>query len=87
MRLALGRKATRSDTASDYAAGRALYAQWAAQIIAWGGSISAEHGIGKLKRDLFRQMVGEDALARMCAFKQQLDPDWLLNPGTLLPAP
>jgi len=69
---------------ADYAAGRALYARWAAQVIAWGGSISAEHGIGKLKRDLFRQMAGDAALAQMRALKKLFDPDGLLNPGTLL---
>lgn len=72
---------------ADYAAGRALYARWAAQVIAWGGSISAEHGIGKLKRDLFRQMAGDAALAQMRALKKRFDPDELLNPGTLLEAP
>lgn len=69
---------------ADYDAGRALYARWAAQVIAWGGSISAEHGIGKLKRDLFRQMAGDAALAQMRALKKLFDPDNLLNPGTLL---
>lgn len=72
---------------ADYDAGRALYARWAAQIIAWGGSISAEHGIGKIKRDLFRQMAGDPALAQMRTLKRLFDPDWLLNPGTLLEAP
>ena len=72
---------------ADYAAGRALYARWAAQVIAWGGSISAEHGIGKLKRDLFRQMAGDAALAQMRDLKSCFDPDWLLNPGTLMEAP
>ncbi|HRT04901.1 MAG TPA: FAD-binding oxidoreductase [Kiritimatiellia bacterium] len=69
---------------ADYDAGRALYARWAAQVIAWGGSISAEHGIGKLKRDLFRQMAGDAALAQMRALKKCFDPAGLLNPGTLL---
>ncbi|MGD9611690.1 MAG: FAD-binding oxidoreductase [Kiritimatiellia bacterium] len=69
---------------ADYDAGRALYARWAAQVIAWGGSISAEHGIGKLKRDLFRQMAGDPALAQMRDLKKLFDPDGLLNPGTLL---
>ena len=71
-------------TPADYAAGRDLYTRWAAQIIAWGGSISAEHGIGKIKRDLFRQMAGDAALARMRALKKILDPDTLLNPGNIL---
>ena len=69
---------------ADYDAGRALYARWAAQVIAWDGSISAEHGIGKLKRDLFRQMAGDAALAQMRALKKLFDPAGLLNPGTLL---
>lgn len=69
---------------ADYAAGKALYTQWATQVIAWGGSISAEHGIGKLKRDLFRQMVGDTTLARMRTLKKLFDPATLLNPGTLL---
>ena len=69
---------------ADYDAGRALYSLWAAQVIAWGGSISAEHGIGKIKRDLFRQMAGEDSLAQMRELKRLFDPDWILNPGTLL---
>ena len=72
---------------ADYDAGKTLYARWAAQVIAWGGSISAEHGIGKLKRDLFRQMAGEDALARMRDLKKIFDPAGLLNPGTLLEYP
>lgn len=69
---------------ADHATGRDLYARWAAQVIAWGGSISAEHGVGKIKRDLFRQMVGDAALEQMRALKKQLDSGGLLNPGNLL---
>ena len=69
---------------ADYAAGKALYAKWAAQVIAWGGSISAEHGIGKLKRELFRQMAGAEGLRLMGEIKHRFDPGRLLNPGTLL---
>ena len=72
---------------ADYDAGRALYSRWATQVIAWGGSISAEHGIGKIKRDLFRQMAGESSLAQMRDIKRVFDPHWLLNPGTLLEGP
>ena len=72
---------------ADYHAGRALYSRWASQVIQWGGSISAEHGIGKIKRDLFRQMAGETSLSQMRALKRVFDPDWMLNPGTLLETP
>ncbi|NLG34742.1 MAG: FAD-binding oxidoreductase [Lentisphaerae bacterium] len=65
-------------------AGKALYEKWADRVIAWGGSISAEHGIGKIKRDLFRRMAGDAALDRMHALKKLFDPHGRLNPGTLL---
>ena len=47
----------------DYERGRALYHTWAEQIVAWGGSVSAEHGIGKLKVSLLQLMYGEDGIA------------------------
>ncbi|MDA7425489.1 FAD-binding oxidoreductase [Thalassococcus lentus] len=51
-----------------------------------GGSVSAEHGIGRLKvGDL--QKYGDPAkLAAMRAIKQALDPDGIMNPGAVLPA-
>ncbi len=47
-------------------------------------SISAEHGIGRLKRDLLAQVKNPIALDVMRALKQTLDPNNLLNPGKLL---
>lgn len=67
----------------EYRTGKALYMEWADSIIGWNGSISAEHGIGKLKRELFRRMIGDEALHRMQELKKQLDPGLLLNPGNL----
>jgi len=49
-----------------------------------GGSISAEHGIGRLKRDLLRQTKSPVALDAMRAIKATLDPNGILNPGVLL---
>jgi FAD/FMN-containing dehydrogenase len=49
-----------------------------------GGSISAEHGIGRLKRDLLRQTKDPVALDAMRAIKAALDPNGILNPGVLL---
>jgi len=70
-------------TQADYEAGKALYLRWATSILRWGGSISAEHGIGKLKRELFRQMAGDEALMQMHTLKQLFDPHGLLTPGNL----
>jgi FAD/FMN-containing dehydrogenase len=50
----------------------------------FGGSISAEHGIGVLKRDLLKQVKDPVALDLMHAIKATLDPDGILNPGKLL---
>ncbi len=50
----------------------------------FGGSISAEHGIGRLKRDLLRKTKDPVALDAMRAIKTALDPNGILNPGVLL---
>ena len=50
----------------------------------YGGSISAEHGIGQLKRDLLPTVKDPVALATMRAIKAALDPEGILNPGKLL---
>ncbi|MBP7468646.1 MAG: FAD-binding oxidoreductase [Thauera sp.] len=49
-----------------------------------GGSISAEHGIGTLKRDWLHYSRSEAELALMRALKQTLDPKNILNPGKML---
>ena len=51
----------------------------------FGGSISAEHGIGQVKRDELDRLGDPVALAMMRSVKQALDPNGLLNPGKLVP--
>jgi FAD/FMN-containing dehydrogenase len=54
-------------------------------VAGFGGSISAEHGIGRAKLPwlgLTRSIAEIDA---MTSIKAALDPDGLLNPGVLLP--
>jgi FAD/FMN-containing dehydrogenase len=51
----------------------------------WHGSISAEHGIGQLKRDELERLGDPVQLHLMRAVKQALDPRGLLNPGKLVP--
>lgn len=50
-----------------------------------GGSVSAEHGIGQLKRHLMPDIKSAVELEMMQGLKQQLDPNNILNPGKLLP--
>ncbi len=59
-------------------------------VTQWHGTISAEHGIGQLKRDELARLGDPVALDLMRRVKAALDPDELLNPGklvTLAPAP
>ena len=50
----------------------------------YDGSISAEHGVGTLKRDKLEQYKSPVALALMRSIKRSLDPHNLLNPGRVL---
>jgi len=54
-------------------------------VIELGGSISAEHGIGRLKRGWLERQRGATAVAAMRAIKDGLDPHGLLQPGVLFP--
>ena len=49
------------------------------------GSISAEHGIGRLKRAQLAAHEGPVALDVMRAIKRALDPRGIMNPGKVLP--
>jgi D-lactate dehydrogenase (cytochrome) len=51
-----------------------------------GGSISAEHGIGRLKRDELARYKSPLELELMARVKQALDPAGIMNPGKVLPA-
>jgi D-lactate dehydrogenase (cytochrome) len=48
-----------------------------------GGTISAEHGIGKLKREYLIDMFGAENVGNMAAVKKQLDPNLILNRGNI----
>jgi FAD/FMN-containing dehydrogenase len=64
--------------------GKAISAQVYDLVTAWGGSISAEHGIGQVKLGELERLGDPVALAMMRAVKAALDPQGLLNPGKLL---
>jgi FAD/FMN-containing dehydrogenase len=53
-------------------------------VTAAGGSISAEHGIGQMKRGELERLAVPGDLAAMRAIKRALDPQGLMNPGKLV---
>ena len=71
-------------TAEQLAEAKAFYGQLVHQTIDLGGTVSAEHGIGKIKVDYLASMVGPETLADFRALKKRLDPAWILGRGTLL---
>lgn len=70
-------------TAAEYRRGRAALARWAGAGAAFGGSVSAEHGIGKLKKPLLALQYPREVLAGMFELKRLFDPALRLNPGNL----
>jgi FAD/FMN-containing dehydrogenase len=55
------------------------------QVHRFGGSISAEHGVGTLKAHELPHYKSPVALRLMRAIKQALDPQGIMNPGKVLP--
>ena len=53
-------------------------------VVAAGGSISAEHGIGQMKRDELARLSPPSRIAALRAIKTALDPKLILNPGKLV---
>ena len=61
-----------------------LVKSWGDQVIKWGGTVTAEHGIGKLKKELLKQMMTNRDIESMETIKKIIDPFGLINQGTLL---
>ena len=64
-----------------------LMKQFAAAVVAMGGTVSAEHGLGKRKRDYLQLQFTPEQIETMQTIKRRLDPHWLLGRGTLFEVP
>lgn len=71
--------------AAEHARAEAALPEVFRSVIALGGTLSGEHGIGLAKRDYLVDALDPNALALMRRIKAQFDPDGILNPGKLLP--
>jgi alkyldihydroxyacetonephosphate synthase len=72
--------------ADDHAVERPYLEAWDAALrkcLELGGTITHHHGVGKLKAGLLAGELGEEGLSLLRRFKEAMDPDGLLNPGTL----
>ncbi|MDQ3713798.1 MAG: FAD-binding oxidoreductase [Acidobacteriota bacterium] len=63
-----------------------LYGRFVAQAIMFGGTISAEHGIGKLKSKYLNVQYGERYLSEMAELKKAFDPNGILGRGNVFDA-
>ena len=62
---------------------RELYLQFLKYAASVGGTLSAEHGVGKLKRDYLRLFYNDDQLRQMAAVKKHFDPHGILGRGNI----
>ena len=60
-----------------------IYRRFIRKAVELGGTISAEHGIGKLKREYLRELYGDDHLREMADLKAAFDPGGILGRGNM----
>lgn len=73
----------RDDT--DLLKGLELFDLFARSAVAMGGTVSAEHGIGKIKHRYLQMMYTAQEIKQMRSVKAALDPNMILNRGNLFP--
>jgi len=82
-----------ADDAEEMTRAREIYTFLAREAVRLGGTVSAEHGVGKKRVWVDREnavpylelMYGADGIAQMRSLKLQLDSHWVLNRDTLIP--
>ncbi|MFL6332925.1 MAG: FAD-binding oxidoreductase [Pyrinomonadaceae bacterium] len=70
---------------AEQAAARATYGRFVERAVSLGGTVSAEHGVGKIKREYLRALYGDAALREMARLKRAFDPACVLGRGTVFP--
>ncbi|MBL8228494.1 MAG: FAD-binding oxidoreductase, partial [Bryobacterales bacterium] len=70
-------------TQGEFDRGKQIMVEFAAKAVELGGTVGAEHGLGKRKAHLLKVMYSPEHLEAMKAVKRRLDPQWLLGRDTL----
>jgi FAD/FMN-containing dehydrogenase len=70
---------------AQFQAGQNLMLEFARKAVELGGTVSAEHGLGKRKAHLLALQYTPEQIESMKQVKRRLDPAWLLNRGNLFP--
>ena len=74
-----------SESQADFEHGKDWMYRTARHSVSLGGTVSAEHGLGKRKAHFLPLMFSSDEIEAMKKVKLRLDPQWLLGQGTLFP--
>lgn len=69
--------------ADEHARARQAYGEVMELAVALGGTITGEHGVGRLKQPWLESQIGADALELARRIKTAFDPDGIFNPGTI----
>lgn len=64
---------------------REAYRELVSRIVALGGTVSAEHGLGKIKASYLAVMYGERVFDDLAALKRAFDPSLILSRGNMIP--
>lgn len=68
---------------ADFSKAKNIYAKICSEAVRRKGTVSAEHGIGKMKRDYLLMMYGETVIRQMAKLKLVFDPNRILNIGNI----
>lgn len=71
------------DSQSEFELAKSLMNDLAREAVAMGGTVGAEHGLGKRKAHLLEIQYSQTEIDAMRAVKQRFDPQWLLGRGTI----
>jgi FAD/FMN-containing dehydrogenase len=72
---------------SEFDQGQRLFDEFVQKAVEMDGTVAAEHGLGKRKRDYLKYQYTPKQIESMIAVKRRLDPAWLLGRGTLFEVP